>query len=78
METINYWAKPVIGRERLIPSLDSLIAKDDSVRLFQEVMDEVGWGPWEAEYKRSGLGQPAIHPRHIASVIIYGLYWWHS
>ena len=74
METINYWAKPVIGRERLIPSLDSLIAKDDSVRLFQEVMDEVGWGPWEAEYKRSGLGQPAIHPRHIASVIIYGLY----
>ncbi len=74
MVTVNYWAKPVIGRERIIPSLDALIAKDDSVRIFEEVMDEVDWGPWEAEYKRSGLGQPAIHPRHIAAAIIYGLY----
>jgi len=74
MVASNYWAKPVIGRERIIPSLDSLIAKDDSVRIFQEVMDEVDWGPWEAQYKRTGLGQPPIHPQHIASAIIYGLY----
>ena len=74
MEGNNYWAKPVIGRERIIPSLDSLIAMNDSVRIFEEVMNEVDWGPWEAEYKRSGLGQPAIHPQHIASAIIYGLY----
>ncbi len=70
----GYWAKPVIGRERIIPSLESLIAKDDSVRIFQEVMDAVDWGPWEAEYKQTGLGQPPIHPRYIAAAILYGLY----
>ena len=37
-------------------------------------MDGIDWSPWEAEYKRSGLGQPAIHPRCIAAAILYGLY----
>jgi transposase len=74
METNDCWAKPIMGRERIIPSLDSLIAADDPVRIFQEVIDEVDWGTWEAEYKRSGLGQPAIHPRLIAAAILYGLY----
>jgi len=36
--TSDYWAKPVFGRARMIPSLDSLIAKDDPVRIFQEAM----------------------------------------
>jgi transposase len=70
----NYWAKPVYGRERVIPSLDSLIARDDPVRIFQEVMDAVDWSPWEAEYKQTGLGQPPIHPQYVAAAILYGLY----
>lgn len=70
----DYWARPPIGRGRQISSLDSLIAMDDPVRVFQEVMDGVDWGPWEAEYKRTGLGQPPIHPRYIAAAILYGLY----
>jgi len=74
VKACTYWAKPIVGRERVFPSLDSLIAEDDPVRLFQEVMDGVDWEPWEAEYKRTGLGQPPIHPRYIASAIIYGLY----
>ena len=74
MGASNYWAKPVMGRERVIPSLESLIAADDPVRIFQEVMDAVDWSLWEAQYKRSGLGQPAIHPRFIAAAILYGLY----
>jgi len=73
MKTVN-WAKPVYGRDRTIPSLESVIAEDDSVRIFQEVMDDVDWAPWEAEYKQSGLGQPAIHPQFIAAVILYGMY----
>jgi transposase len=56
--------------------LDALIAKDDAVRLFDEILVGVDWAPWEAQYKqtRTGLGQPGIHPRHIAAVILYGLY----
>jgi transposase len=42
--------------------------------MFAEILDEVDWSPWEAEYKQSGLGQPAIHPRYIAAAILYGLY----
>ena len=74
MQTCDYWAKPVFGRNRLIPSLDSLIAKDDSVRIFQEVMDSVDWSAWEAQYKRTGRGQPPIHPRYVAAAILYGMY----
>lgn len=68
------WATPVYGRDRMIPGLESLIDENDSVRIFEEVMDGVDWGPWEAEYKQTGLGQPAIHPRVIGSVILYGMY----
>jgi transposase len=74
VERSDYWARPVFGRERPIPSLDSLIAGDDPVRIFQEVLDAVDWSPWEAQYKRTGLGQPPIHPRYVAAGILYGLY----
>ena len=55
-------------------SLESLIPRDDSVRLFDEVLDGVDWSPWEAKYKRTGRGQPPIHPRYVAAGILYGLY----
>lgn len=74
MGTRDNWAKPVYGRERMISTLDSLIPNNDSVRMFAEILDEVDWSAWEAEYKRTGLGQPAIHPRYIAGAILYGLY----
>ena len=76
VETNSCWATPRQSRERILPSLESLIPKDDSVRIFEEVLNEVDWSPWEAAYKqpKTGLGQPAIHPRHIAGAILYGLY----
>lgn len=74
MGSSSYWAQPAVGRERIIPSLESLIAEDDAVRMFQEILEGVDWSLWEAEYKRTGLGQPPIHPRHIAAAILYGLY----
>ena len=33
VDTNDYWAKPIMGRERIIPSLDSSIAADDPVRI---------------------------------------------
>lgn len=67
------WAL-VTGREWHVPTLDSLIAQDDPVRLFDEVLSQVDWSPWEAKYPPGRRGRPPIRPRLIAAVILYGLY----
>lgn len=54
--------------------LDKLIAENDPVRLFDEVLSQVDWTSWEAKYKPSKRGQPPIHPRFVAAAILYGLY----
>jgi transposase len=68
------WAPVLVGREQSVPSLEYLIAADDPVRLFDEVLAGVDWAPWEAKYKAGKRGQPPIHPRFIAAAILYGLY----
>jgi len=76
MATIDYWAEAPLSREQIPlfdPTLDGVIAEDDSVRLFDEVLGEVDWSPWEAEYHAARRGQPPIHPRHVAGAILYGL-----
>jgi transposase len=77
MATEDYWADPVIERERVLlysPTLDRMIAKDDSVRLFDEVLGAVDWSPWEEVCANKKRGQPPIHPRHLAAAILYGLF----
>jgi transposase len=70
-ETLGY----VRDRERLaLPLLDKLIAEDDPVRLFDEVLSQVDWSSWEAKYKPGKRGQPPIHPRLTAAAILYALY----
>ena len=54
------------------PTLDAMIGEEDPVRLFDEVLASVDWSAWEAEY-HGRLGQPPIHPRHVAAAILYGL-----
>ncbi len=54
------------------PTLDATIPDDHPVRLFDELLSVCDWTPWENHYCRVH-GQPAIHPRVIASVILYGL-----
>lgn len=62
-------------RERLaLPTLNKLIAEDDPVRLFDEVLSQVDWTPWEEKYKPGNRGQPPIPPRLVAAAILYGLY----
>jgi transposase len=78
MATEDYWADPQLEREstlfsRWFPTLDSLLAPDDPVRLFADVLEEVDWSVWEMEYPRRD-GQPPIHPRHVAGAILYGMY----
>lgn len=71
----DYWADPPVDRQRFgVYSLNTIISDDDPVRLVDEVMSQIDWSTWEMEYRRSGRGQPAIHPRVLASVILYGMY----
>ncbi|MDA0810246.1 MAG: IS1182 family transposase [Planctomycetota bacterium] len=76
MATTDYWADARLRREQMTlfsPTLDSVIGDDDPVRLFDEVLAGSDWSLWEAEY-HGCVGQPAIHPRHLAAAILYGLY----
>ena len=78
MATEDYWADSPIERDstifsRWFPSLDSLIASEDPVRLVDEVLGQIDWSPWEIEFPRK-IGQPPIHPGHVASAILYGMY----
>jgi transposase len=72
--TEHRWAEAAVKRERFAPSLERMISQDDPVRLFEEILLGLDWSAWEAKYKRSGLGQPAVHPRIVAGAILYGLY----
>lgn len=76
MATTDYWADARLRREQITlfsPTLDSVIGDDDPVRLFDEILAGSDWSLWEAEY-HGRVGQPAIHPRHLAAAILYGLY----
>ena len=54
------------------PNLDAMIPDDHPVRLFDDLLTLCDWTPWERHYCQVH-GQPAIHPRIIAGVILYGL-----
>jgi transposase len=54
------------------PTLDAMIPQDHPVRLFDEILSQSDWLPWEARYPH-GAGRPPIRPKVMASVILYGL-----
>ncbi|MBW3672091.1 MAG: tetratricopeptide repeat protein, partial [Acidobacteria bacterium] len=49
-----------------------MIRPDDPVRLFDEILSRVDWSSWESQYD-GRRGQPPIHPRYVASGILYVL-----
>ena len=54
MATTEYWAEAPMYREQIAlfsPTLDSAIADDDPVRLFDEVLGGIEWSEWEGEYQ---------------------------
>lgn len=69
------WAEPGLGRDQAVlfsRKLDEAIPASHLVRLLDQVLGELNWSAWEARYHLN-LGQPAIHPRVLAGVIVYGL-----
>lgn len=75
MASVDYWAESPMSRQQMAlfaPTLDAMIGPDDPVRLFDEVLGDLDWSAWEAEYDGK-RGQPPIHPRYIAAAILYGL-----
>jgi transposase len=69
------WAQPSRSREQIVlfaPTLDASILDDHPVRLFDEVLKSLDFTEWEQRYFLLD-GQPPIHPRIMAGVILYGL-----
>ena len=71
------WAEVPEDRQQTLlfaERLDEAVPAGHSVRLLDELLShaQIDWGPWEARYHRT-LGQPAVHPRVPASILLYGL-----
>lgn len=69
------WSEPECNRDQMVlfaSRLDEAVDSDHLVRIVDQVLDRVDWRPMENLYHRT-LGQPAIHPRILSSVILYGL-----
>jgi transposase len=74
MRTMD-WAKTPQCRGQLVmfpTRLDDAIGPDHTVRLLDEILSRIDWRCWEAAYDLT-RGQPPIHPRVLAGVLLYGL-----
>jgi len=72
---MSYWSTAPMDRQQAVmfaPTLDACISEDHPVRLFLEVLDSRDWRAWEVRYD-GRRGQPPIHPKVMAGVILYGL-----
>ena len=72
---MSHWAAAPMPRAQIVlfaPTLEETLAAEHSVRLFDEVLRDVDFSDWESMYVRV-VGQPPIHPRWLASGILYGL-----
>lgn len=69
------WAQSPESRDQMVlfPSrLDDVISPDHRVRVLDSLLSQLDWSDWEAGYD-DRLGQPAIHPRVVASALLYGM-----
>lgn len=72
---MTQWAKPVLDRCQLVlfpERLEEAIPRAHAVRLLDDILSRLDWSGFEAKY-HVHRGQPAIHPRIVAGVILYGL-----
>lgn len=73
---MSYWAQPPESRQQavLFPRrLDEALPPEHVVRLLDELLGRLDWSRWEACY-HGRIGQPPIHPRVLAGVLLYGLW----
>ncbi len=69
------WARTPQSREQIVlfhERLDEVLPPDHTARLLDEILGQIDWSRWEADY-HGRLGQPPIHPRVLAAVLLYGL-----
>jgi transposase len=69
------WAQPKESRDQIVlfaEKLDDAVPPEHPVRRFDEILGKVDWSDWEAGYMLT-KGQPPIHPRVLAGIILYGL-----
>jgi transposase len=72
---MGYWSKAELDRDQMVlisTTLSDRIPEDHSVRLFWELLETYDWSGWESHYCGCH-GQPPIHPRIVAGVLLYGL-----
>ncbi len=72
---MSHWSPPPLDRQQaalFYPTLEDSLPADHPVRLLDEILDTIDWTAWETQY-HGRLGQPPIHPRVLAAVILYGL-----
>jgi transposase len=72
---MSHWAQAPLDRTQIAlfsPTLDDSLIGDHPVRLFDEILRSVDFSDWESMYVRVA-GQPPIHPRAMASGILYGM-----
>lgn len=70
------WDSAVVGRDQLVlfaERLDEVLRDDHLVRRLVEILDQLDWKAWEAEYKHDEQGRPPIHPRVMSGIVLYGL-----
>ncbi len=70
-----HWARAPQDRHQLVlfsNRLDEALSPEHTVRLLDDILGRLDWTKWEARY-HGRLGQPPIHPRVLASVLLYGL-----
>jgi transposase len=70
-----YWQEAPVPRQQLVlipQSLEALIPPDHPVRLVDEILDQLDWTTYEAEY-HGRRGQPPIHPSVLAKVLLFAM-----
>lgn len=72
---VSYWQEAPMSREQLVlipSSLEEVIDEDHPVRMVDEILSQLDWSQWEAEYHGS-MGQPPIHPSVLAKVLLFAM-----
>jgi len=75
MAKTDYWATPPWARDQYVlvrSTLDESLRHNHPVRAFDAILRSLDWSDWESEYF-GHMGRPPIHPRSLASLLLYGL-----
>lgn len=70
------WDPAVLERNQMVlfsERLDEVLPEHHPARRLVELLDQLDWCQWEADYKHHGPGRPPIHPRVMSGIVLYGL-----